>query len=148
MNKTCTFFGHKQCPYSVKAVLRTVLEDLIVHNRVNQFYVGNQGQFDAYVYHTLQDLKEIYPHIYFSVVSAYVPGKKTLHKENTHTLYPEGLESVPPQYAISWRNQWMLRQSDFVVAYISHTWGNAAKFFNMAERMGKMVVNLALLPTD
>ena len=57
-------------------------------------------------------------------------------------LLPEGIESVHPRYAISWRNNWMLRQSDYVVTYITHSWGGAAQFAENAKKQKKVVVNL------
>lgn len=43
----CTFFGHRDCPDTIKEKLREALTDLIEHHGVNLFYVGNQGNFDA-----------------------------------------------------------------------------------------------------
>ena len=62
--------------------------------------------------------------------------------EPLEALYPEGLESVPPRYAISRRNKWMIRESDVAVTYITHSWGGAAKFAEKAKREGKTVINL------
>ena len=59
------------------------------------------------------------------------------------TILPEGIENVPPRYAISWRNSWMLRRSDFVVTYITHSYGGAAQFAAKAVRQKKVVINLA-----
>lgn len=44
------------------------------------------------------------------------------------------LESVPPRYAISKRNQWMLSESDMVIAYVTHGRGGAAKTLEYAQR--------------
>ena len=55
---------------------------------------------------------------------------------------PEEVAVVPPRYAIDRRNKWMLKQADFVVTYITHDWGGAAKFAKMAEKQGKKVINL------
>ena len=71
------------------------------------FYVGHQGQFDAYVYSELKKLKQEYPQINYAVVLAYMPGKKTEYDDYSDTMLPEGIESVHPRYAISWRNNWM-----------------------------------------
>ena len=102
------------------------------------FYVGHQGQFDAYAHSELQRLKREYPQINYAVVLAYMPGKKTEYD----TMLPEGIESVHPHYAISWRNNWMLRQSAYVVAYITHPWGGAAQYVSKARRMKKTVINM------
>ena len=106
------------------------------------FYVGHQGQFDAYVYSELKKLKQEYPQINYAIVLAYMPGKKTEYDDYSDTMLPEGLESVHPHYAISWRNNWMLKQSDYVVTYITHSWGGAAQYAEKARCQKKVVINL------
>ena len=49
----CTFFGHHDCPASVKEELRETIRDLIENCGVSMFYVGNHGTFDAIVRSTL-----------------------------------------------------------------------------------------------
>lgn len=139
---TCTFFGHRDCPETIRAKLQEVLVDLITRHGVDLFYVGHQGQFDVLVRSTLRELKKEYPQINYAVVLAYVPGKKTEYDDYSDTMLPEGIESVHPHYAISWRNNWMLKQSDYVVTYITHAWGGAALFAKRADKQEKAVINL------
>lgn len=140
----CTFFGHRECPDSVKTKLREVLVDLIENNGVDMFYVGNQGQFDAIVRSTLRELKKVYPQTDYAVVLAYMPGKQTEYDDYSDTMLPEGIESVHPHYAISWRNNWMLQQSEYVVTYITHSWGGAAQFVKKAKLRKKIVIELGI----
>ena len=114
---------------------------------MDMFYVGHQGQFDAYVHGELKKLKQEYPQINYAVVLAYMPGKKTEYDDCSDTMLPEGIESVHPHYAISWRNNWMLRQSDYVVTYITHTWGGAYQYTEKARHQKKNVINLKNLLT-
>ncbi|MDY4489414.1 MAG: hypothetical protein SPE19_02660 [Candidatus Faecousia sp.] len=79
---------------------------------------------------------------------AYIPGKQNEYEDYSDTMVPEGKESVHPRYAISWRNNWMLRQPDYVVTYITHSWGGAAQYAAKAARQGKNVINLAGLEND
>ncbi|MGN0341686.1 MAG: SLOG family protein [Roseburia sp.] len=140
----CCFFGHKDAPHGIEERLTAVLTELISEG-VDSFLVGNQGGFDSIVLHSLRMLKEKYPHITYSVVLAYMPGAKEEWStyEPLETIYPEGLESVHPRYAISWRNKWMIRESDVVVTYITHSWGGAAQFAELAEKKMKRVINIA-----
>ena len=135
----CTFFGHRDCPEIIRPKLREVLIDLITNHGVDMFYMGHQGQFDTYVYSELKKLKQEYPQINYAVVLAYMPGKKTEYDDYSDTMLPEGIESVHPRYAVSWRNNWMLRQSDYVVTYITHSWGGAAQYEKKAKAR-KMIV--------
>ena len=76
-----------------------------------------------------------------------MPGKKTEYDDYSDTMLPEGIESVHPHYAISWRNNWMLRQSEYVVTYITHFWGGAYQYVEKARRQKKVVINLKNLLT-
>lgn len=138
----CTFFGHRDCPESIKPHLREVVTDLIINKGVDTFYVGHQGQFDAIVRRVLGELEQVYPEISYAVVLAYLPIEKRGEDDYSDTLLPEGIEVVHPRFAISWRNQWMLKRADFVVTYITHSWGGAARYVEKAKRAGKTVVNL------
>lgn len=138
----CTFFGHRECPDLIKTQLREVLIDLVTNHGVDMFYVGNQGRFDAIVRGVLRELKKEYPQINYTVVLAYMPGKQAEYDDYSDTMLPEGIESVHPRYAISWRNNWMLQQSDYVVTYINRTWGGAVRYSTKAKHQGKEVINL------
>lgn len=139
----CTFFGHRDCPVdTIKLKLRETLVDLIENYDVDMFYVGHQGQFDNLVHRILRELTKEYPAINYAVVLAYMPGEKTEYDDYSDTMLPEGIESVHPRYAISWRNNWMIKQSDYVVTYITHTWGGAAKFALKAKLMTRKVFEL------
>ena len=141
---TCCFFGHKDTPSTIAPELERVLADLIVNHGVVSFLMGHQGAFDYMALGAVRRLKEQYPYITYNVVLAYMPGQKEEWSAYApeKTMYPEGLEEVHPRYAISWRNKWMLNESEYVVAYVKHSWGGAAKYFEMAEKKGKNVINL------
>ena len=138
----CTCFGHRECPDSIKPKLREVLIELITNHDIDMFYVGNQGRFDAIVRGVLRELKKEYLQIDYAVVLAYMPGKQTEHNDYSDTILPEGIESVHPRYAVSWRNNWMLQQSDFVVTYITHSWGGAAQYAQKARKQQKIVIDV------
>lgn len=142
---TCTFFGHHDCPSSIKEKLRDTLIDLIEFHAVDVFYVGQQGAFDAIVRAVLSELVSVYPNIRYAVVLERMPQKRDMFDTSDYsdTMLPEGIESIHPRYAISWRNNWMLKQSDFVVTYITHSWGGAAQFAEKAQRQKKHVINIA-----
>lgn len=142
MNHSCCFFGHKDTPETVRGDLCAAIEKLITGYGVSTFYVGNQGAMDAYARSDLRQLQERYPHIRYAVVLAYMPGEVSAYEDHSDTMLPEGIETVHPRYAIDWRNRWMLRQSQFVVCYIRHRWGGAAKYVQMAQKQGKTVIDL------
>jgi len=140
---SCTFFGHRECPDTIKPRLREVLAELIEKHEVNMFYVGKQGSFDAIVRSVLKELTSLYPHINYAVVLPYMPGKRASCEDYSDTMLPEGIEAVHPRFAISWRNNWMLKRSDYVVCYVNRSWGGAAQYAEKALRQGKTLYNIA-----
>ena len=118
MTKTCTFFGHKDTPETVKNGLHTTIEKLITEYGVETFYVGNQGAFDFHTRAALRQLQEKYPYIRYAVVLAYMPGEVSEYEDHSDTMVPEGIEAVHPKYAIDWRNRWMLRESQYIICYM------------------------------
>ena len=139
---TVTFFGHKDTPKEIEPTLRATLVDLIENQGASVFYVGNNGNFDTMVRRQLEELSQTY-HITYSVVLAYLPTKKSEYDDYTNTILPEGIEAVPKRFAISYRNKWMIRHSDVVVTYVTHSFGGAAQFKALAQRQGKTVIELS-----
>ena len=138
----CAFFGHSDCHGLNSNVLRSVVENLIIHG-VDTFYVGHQGNFDNMVLSCLSGLKADYPEISYWVVLAYLPiANRKDDIYNNCSMYPEGLETVHPKYAVERRNIWMIDQADYCICYVNHTWGGAYKFAHQAKRKGLNIINL------
>ena len=137
--QTVTFFGHRDTPKETEPALRLTLIDLIENKNTTVFYVGNHGNFDAMVRRQLEDLSKIYPIKYY-VVLAYMPSKND--ESDEHSILPEGIETVPRRFAINYRNKWMLNKSDIVVTYVTHNFGGAWRFKEMAERLEMMIIKL------
>ena len=140
---TVTFFGHRDATDGIKEPLKAVLTELILDGADN-FLVGNNGAYDHIVRRTLKELKHTFGHIRYSVVLAYLPGKqdKLLSEDYSDTVFPEGLEKVPPRAAIPQRNMWMIERCDVAVVYANH-FGNAQHFAEIAEKKGKRVIRLS-----
>lgn len=138
---TVTFFGHRKLQTNVDDRLHSVLVDLIENCSADTFYVGNHGEFDSAVACELKKLENDYSHIKYFIVLAYLPVEKKEYDDHSHTIYP--LENVMPRFAISKRNEWMVKQSDTVVTYVTHTWGGAYKFKTLAENKKKRVIEIS-----
>ena len=59
-------------------------------------------------------------------------------------IYPD-LEHVPPRYAISHRNRWMIGQADVVISHVSHQYGGAYAMYLVAKQKAKKIYNLGSL---
>ena len=142
--KACTFFGHRDCPETIKPKIRTAVINLIENHGVTMFYVGNQGNFDRMVRSVLKEVTTAYPGVGYAVVLAYMPSAKVanLSEDFSDTMLPEGIETVPKRYAISWRNKWMIDHADYVVTYLVRLQGGAAKFVALAQKRKKQIRSL------
>ena len=115
----CTFFGHRDCPSSIRGVLTAEIERLIDEKGADTFYVGTHGNFDRMAYSVLAELRKRYQHIKVYRVLAYMP--KQSEADSSDSIVPEGIENAHPRYAIIHRNYWMIDHSDYVIAYVTHT---------------------------
>lgn len=136
---TCTFFGHNDTPQDIRGKLKDTLIYMIEKRGADLFYVGDHGNFDRAAISVLRELCVIYPHIRYYVVPAYLPESDPGYS----TLFPEGIENVPKRFAISYRNKWLVNNSDAVIAYIRRSYGGAAQFAKSAEKKKKEIIDLA-----
>ncbi len=94
------------------------LAGLITTGRARCFLVGNNGAFDRMAPGGLRCVSREYSGVSCSVVICGLPRTRQegdpLPEE---TLFPEGLETVPPRWAIVRRNRWMVSQADVVAVH-------------------------------
>lgn len=136
---TVTFCGHRTIdrPDLLKSWLQEVVRGLILQGS-NKFLLGGYGAFDLTAAHVVHTLKAEFPAVESTLVLAYLSTDMDPHLYDS-SLYPP-LEDVPPRYAISRRNRWLVENSDIVVAYVQHSWGGAATMLSYARRKGKTVI--------
>lgn len=137
VNHTCCFFGHRDTAPSMREPLKQAIEALITSGQADHFYVGDQGNFDRMAYDVLKELKAAYPHIVYNVVLAYLP-RKIIRDDNV--IYPAKLAMIAKQFAIPYRNDWMIRNSSYVICHIVRSTGGAAAFVNEAKKNGLTVI--------
>jgi len=142
---TCSMFGHHDAPSSIAAGLNAMLEYLIEEEHIEKILVGNQGSFDRIAFRVLTEA--VIPKFWwvdYRVVLAYLPSVRPLDPiyHPAETIYPEDLEKVPPRFAISRRNRWMVDQSDVVLVYCRYSTGGTASIAEYAEKKGKRLFYL------
>ena len=57
------------------------------------------------------------------------------------SIYPP-IEQVPPRFAISKRNEWMMANADLIIAYVNHEYGGAYQSLRVAKRRKKKIINI------
>ena len=130
------FCGHKEVMdrEPVERWLRQVCDNLIALG-ANEFYLGGYGCFDFICASVLRELKIIHPYIRLVLVLPYL-NSRMITDGYDETVYPP-LEFVPPRFAIVRRNEWMVCESDVIVAYVMRGFGGAARTLEYAQRKKK-----------
>ena len=95
----CIFFGHKDAPSAARCNLKKVILDLIEKEAVKKFYVGNNGNFDLLVQSVLKEISRTHHDIVYRIVLSRL-DECAIGGEQVKTVFPEGLEGVPPRFAI------------------------------------------------
>lgn len=92
----------------------------------------------------LAGIEKIHPQIRLILVLPYL-NSTMITDGYDETVYPP-LETVPPRFAIVRRNEWMVRESDSVVAYVyKQGLQNFQYSYSTAVGMVKSVIGLALV---
>lgn len=143
--KACTFFGHSNCPSGIAPFLEETITKAILEDSATMFYVGNQGQFDSMARKALKRITLKYPQVNYAVVLAYMPNEKKEcdYTDYSDTMLPEGIENVPPRFAISCATSGCLDKR-ILLSPISPIHGAVLlSFTNLAKRQHKQVINIA-----
>ena len=137
--KTCFFIGHRDAPESIYHRLLVDVERHIIEYGVTDFVVGQYGSFDRLAMRALVSAKQRHPEIRLTLLLAYYNPLKRfdLPQGFDDSLYPEGMERVPRRAAIIRANQYMIRHSDYLIAYDARKIGNTRKLVDYALRRGK-----------
>lgn len=137
----CTFFGHKDTPEEFKENIEKEIVSLIQEG-VKLFLVGNNGHFDYFVQSILEKLSVDKKDIKYYIVLSKI-NEKALNGIQSSTIFPEGLELVPPKFAISKRNEWLIKSSNIAVVYLRNKYSNCYKWVNKASSKGLKIINIA-----
>ena len=146
----CCFTGHGII--ANEAVIRILKEkekELIEHCNVNEFWVGNYGDFDRYATRAVNCLKKTYPQIRLALVLPYVTKEINDNKEYYYNHYDEILISdvsfsTPKSLYIIKTNEYMVQNCGYMIGYITHTYGGAARTWRYASRQKHIkICNLA-----
>lgn len=115
---------------------------LIKDKGVTRFFVGTQGGFDKLAHRVLCEIEKSYP-IQIFVVLAYL-NQPSYEKDYDpqKTIFPDILTKTPPRFAIKRRNIYMIKQADFLIAYLNDPFSNTFYLIEEAAKKGKYIINL------
>ena len=140
--KICFFIGHRDAPSAIMPQLEEAVQRHITEYGVEQFVVGQYGAFDRMAARAVIRAKQRYPHVLLSVLLPYHPSECSIHVPEGYddTFYPPGMEMVPKRYAIVRANQYMIKNSAYLIAYAWKAASNAREFVEFAERNKHIVI--------
>lgn len=139
---TVCFCGHSKLfsSYdSIKSKCFEIVRGLIAEG-ADSFLVGDYGDFDAIAASVCIALKNDYPHIEVCLVLPYYRPHIDDYTQQRYNRF-DGvitplLEDTPYRYRIVKANQFMVDQSDILIAYVRSS-GGAAKTMEYARRKKK-----------
>ncbi len=144
--KICFFVGHGDAGEDIYPALLDAVERHIAERGVTEFRVGNYGGFDRMAARAVREAKGRHPGVTLYLALPYLPGwgRPLPDMEGFDgSLYPEGLEAVPCRLAIPRLSRRMVQQADYVIAYVTRSWGGAVKTLEYAkvrERRGELTI--------
>ena len=122
-NATCCFFGHRKISEvdRLKVKVYEVMENLILHKKVDTFLMGSKSDFDHLCREVVSALKEKYTHIRRIYVRAEFPYinddyEKYLLRNCEETYYPERLIGAGKAVYVE-RNCEMIDKSAYCIVY-------------------------------
>ena len=142
-----TFCGHSNYVQNAhdKEKILNILE-IEVGDVPCEVFIGGYGGFDAFAFQCVKEFKKSHSNVKLSLIIPYLKKRKDFSQTEgfDSIIYPD-LEHVPPRYAISHRNRWMIEQADVVISCVSHQYGGAYAMYLAAKQKAKKIYNLGLL---
>ena len=147
---TCFFIGHRDAPSTLQQKLDETVDYLWRWCGVTEFIVGHHGNFDNMAVCAVEKAKACNPELdAYLLLETYTPHRRVYLPGCFDNYYlPDEIESVHPRYAIEKANRMVLRECDYLVAYVSRDGGNAAKILRSAKRQEKDGLRIINLATD
>ena len=145
-----SFAGHSSVSRGEK-LCELVKEQIIKNANADDsitFYLGGYGDFDEICARACRELKRAYKSIELVYVMPYITASEQEKVKEMieyglydSSIYPP-IETVPPKFAITKRNEWMVSNADLIIAFVKHKYGGAYKTLTWAKRKNKKIINL------
>ena len=153
-NRKCYFIGHRDAREDIRQLLHDTIHKHIIEYGVTEFYVGSHGRFDSMTAGALVEMKKKHPHIMIYVVLAYHPALRKVNIPDGFdgSYFPEGQERSSMRYAIPRLNRRMVREADYLIAYVWKITDGSYNLMHYArtqEKKGQLTItNLAKLQSE
>ena len=143
-----SFCGHRDFTPDAETE-KTIIDTLLKYAETEQevvCFTGGYGAFDWFAASCIRKAQEIAKNIRNCLVIPYITTSyldriKDRREEFDEIIYPP-LESVPPRLAIIRHNEWMIDNSDLLIACVKYSWGGAARTLEYAKRKSIKILNI------
>ena len=143
-----SFIGHREiygCNWENR--LAKIITEAIRSNDVVELYIGRNGDFDIMAASVIKRIQRNFDKHKSSlnlVLSYRVNDIEYYEKYYDDIIFPLDT-NTHPKAAITKRNQWMIDNSDLLVAYVDpNRKGGALAAFQYAQKQGVEIINLAI----
>lgn len=136
-----SFIGHREVDdfLFVEEQVYSIVSDLIRSKEYVEFYVGRNGEFDTLVASVIKRVKrEIGEHnsSLILVIPYPVAEMEAYESYYDEVEYPRELHKVHYKSAITKRNEWLVKKSNMLIAYVTRDYGGAAQCLRYATNRG------------
>lgn len=144
---SCFFIGHREAPETLMGELTAEVERHIIEYGVTDFVVGRYGRFDSMAAKCVKAAKKRHPEVTLTLLLPYHPYDRPTPTPPGFdgTFYPPGMETVPKRAAIVRANRYIVENSDYLIAYVWHSVGNAwdlVEYAKKREQQGKIMTSI------
>ena len=142
-----SFIGHRNVERLsfVESKIEKIVRDLIRSKQYVEFLIGRNGEFDiscaSVVKRVQKDLGNENSSLIL-VLSYHVKDEEYYEKYYDDIYMPIDL-STHHKSAITKRNEWLIENSDLLIAYVNKDFGGAYHTLKYAEKSGMTVINVA-----
>lgn len=127
---------HREVPDTLLDKLSAEVEHHITEYGVTDFVVGWYGRFDGMAARCVRAAKKRHPEVTLTLLLPYHPYDRPTptSPDFDGMFYPPGMETVPKRAAIVPANRYMVENSDYLIAYVWHSIGNAWDLVEYAKK--------------
>lgn len=135
------FIGHRVVDdfFFVEEQVYSIVSELIKTKEYVEFYVGCDGEFDILAAVVIKQIKQAIGENNSSLilVKPYLVTEMEAYENYYDQVeYPGELYKIHDKSAIEKRNQWLVENSDMLVAYVTRDCGGAAQCLRKAIAAG------------
>lgn len=139
------FLGHKDAPATLFPELEREIKKCIDEENIKTFFVGNHGNFDLMCIEALKKWKVLNPEIQPYLLTPYYSPLSPIFLPHgfNGTYFPEGMERIPPKFAIPRLNHMMIKECDYLIAFLTHTTSPLYPIFQYAlsqQKKNKLII--------